>query len=134
MTTTSDARVEVLRALPLFNGINERRLRRAAELMQPWSFHDGELVMLEGYHGEQFLLIVSGNAEVTRHDEHVATLGPGDFLGEIGLIDDADRNATVRAVGRLKTLNLDADQFARLRQSLPEVAAPIDAKARERHQ
>lgn len=132
MATTPDARLELLRELALFQGIADKRLRRAAALMQLWSFHDGELVMLEGYHGEQFLLIVAGQAEITRHGEHVATLGPGDFLGEVALIDHHDRNATVRAVGRLKTLSLDEEQFAQFRQILPEVAVRIEQEARHR--
>lgn len=132
MRDRHDLKVEFLRTSPLFQGVAERALSQAAALMDLRTFKSDELVMLEDYHGEQFLIIVEGSVEVVRDGQHVATLGPGSFLGEAGLIDHRDRNATVRARSKLKVLTMEADGFARLRQKLPQVAARIDDEARRR--
>lgn len=132
MHGSDDPKVEALRAIPLFAGVNDRHLRYVADLMDLRPFRDDEMVMLEHYHGEQFVIIVDGEAEVLRDGEHVATLGAGSFFGEIGLLTGEDRNATVRARTKLKVLTLDRDGFAALRRELPEVAERIDVEARRR--
>lgn len=132
MRARHDPKLEFLRTIPLFRGVPERALAQAAALMDLRSFKSDELVMLEDYHGEQFMIIVDGSAQVTRDGQHVATLEPGSFLGEAGLIAHRDRNATVRATSKLKVLSLEADGFTRLREMLPQVAERIDDEARRR--
>lgn len=132
MRTTPDPTFEMLRRLRLVDGVSDRRLRRVAGLFDPQTFKAGKIVMMERYHGEEFVLIVEGSADVAREGQHVATLGPGSFFGEAGLLTHRDRNATVRAVTPLKVLMLDADAFAVLRRELPEVAERIDEESRRR--
>jgi CRP-like cAMP-binding protein len=132
MRGTHDPKVQLLADSPLFAGVREAGLRKAAALMDLQTFKTDELVMLEDYHGEQFLIIVEGTAEVRRDGELVATLGPGSFFGEAGLLGQRDRNATVRSTAKLRALTVESRGFQELRALLPEVAARIDAEAARR--
>lgn len=131
-TRPDDPIMAALRTMPLFEGVGDRQLRRVADGADLQSFRAGQTLMLEAYHGEQFLVVVEGDVDVERHGDHVATVGPGGFLGEAGLLGGGDRNATVRARTRVKVLTLGADAFADLREQLPEVAARIDREMARR--
>lgn len=132
MTRSDDPVMAALRTVPLFAGVGERQLRHVARGADLQTFRADQTLMLESYHGEQFLIVVEGEVDVARHGEHLASLGPGEFLGETGLLTGGDRNATVRTRTRTKVLTLNADAFAELRQKLPDVAARIDREAARR--
>jgi CRP-like cAMP-binding protein len=113
--------------LELFAGLSTKELERVAELGQRISMRAGETVMLERFHGEQFLVILDGSVDVTRGGEALATLGVGEFVGEMGLLHHADRSATVTASSDVKFLAFDADAFELLMSDHPDIARRVEA-------
>ena len=79
------------------------------------------------------MVIESGQAEVTRDGEHVADLGPGDFLGEIAALERGRRNATVTARSPMTLAVISAQNLRRLADTIPELGDTLRATAAERH-
>jgi CRP/FNR family cyclic AMP-dependent transcriptional regulator len=91
------APVELLQRVPLFSGLGRRELERVANSMKERRFQEGDVVTAEGRGGVGFFVIEEGEAKVSVHDEERAHLGPGDYFGEIALITESDRTATITA-------------------------------------
>ena len=89
--------VEVLARVPLFSGLERRDLERIANTFKQRNYHAGDTIASEGQGGAGFFVIGEGTAKVTVHGEDRATLGPGDYFGEIALIDEGARTASVIA-------------------------------------
>jgi CRP/FNR family transcriptional regulator, cyclic AMP receptor protein len=89
--------VEVLARVPLFSGLERRDLERIANTFKQRNYHAGDTIASEGQGGAGFFVIGEGTARVTVHGEDRATLGPGDYFGEIALIDEGARTASVIA-------------------------------------
>ena len=107
-------RSELLRRVPLFAGCTERELARVDSLVDDVEVEPGEVLVREGGVGRESFIIVSGLSRVTLQGEPVATLGPGDFFGEMALLDRHPRTATVTAVTPMHLLVLDARSFGHL--------------------
>lgn len=103
-----------LRRVPLFAGLTDTALTAIAELAEPIDFVDGEALTTEGADGDAFYLIVEGRVEVTRGDQALSTLGAGDFIGEIALVDGRPRTATATADGPVHGLVIRRDGFLAL--------------------
>jgi len=116
-TTTTDA----IRAVPLFRGMTDRSIEAIVELAQMVAFEPGAPLTSEGERGDSFLVLTTGTATVTQQGRHIRTLGPGDFLGEIALIDGGPRTATVTADTALAAIVIDRDGFGRLMNEFPVV-------------
>jgi CRP-like cAMP-binding protein len=95
------ARVDALRRVPLFAELNDRELSEIATLFKQRRFPAGETVIRHGSGGGSFYVIESGEATVSVHGREVASLGPGDHFGEIALIDQGTRMATITAASDL---------------------------------
>jgi CRP/FNR family cyclic AMP-dependent transcriptional regulator len=95
-------------------------------------FSERAQIIREGDVSRALLAIEEGTAEVTRGGEHIATLGPGDVFGEVGVLDDALRNATVTATSRVKLIILDQLEVQRLREKAPEIYQRIEKLAEDR--
>lgn len=121
--------IGVLRSFPLFDGVEDDHLREFAERAETVTAPEGELLMLERFRGEQFLLVLEGTATVHRGATHIATVGPGDFLGEMGLLQRSDRTATVVARTPMKLLVLGEEGFRDLLRDVPEVGRRIREEA-----
>jgi CRP-like cAMP-binding protein len=106
--------VDHLRAVPLFQGLSDRALASVASLAAERSFADGDALTREGDDGDAFYAVTAGRVAVTRGGRGVAELGPGDFLGEISLIDGHPRTATATATGPVDTLCIRRDAFLAL--------------------
>jgi CRP/FNR family transcriptional regulator, cyclic AMP receptor protein len=91
------APLEVLQRVPLFADLNRKELGQIARLFKERRFAEGETVTREGSGGAAFYLIDAGEATVSLRGEQRATLKPGDYFGEIALIDEGARSATVTA-------------------------------------
>ena len=89
---------ELLRQVALFASISDRDLERVAASFKERQFSAGDTVAAEGAGGVGFFVIADGNASVDVHGEQRGQLGPGDYFGEVALIDDGARTATVTAV------------------------------------
>ena len=117
--------VESLKGVPLFSGVRDKELGRLAKVMRESRFNEGEVITTEGRSGVGFFLIEDGNATVSLRGEIVRTLGPGDHFGEIALIDEGPRSATVTATTDLRCRGLAAWEFRSFVQEHPEVAWPL---------
>ena len=127
MNSTEDIRAEdFLTRAPLFARLEGRQLHRLAELCVPRTYEAGEEIVVEGSTGLGLFVITSGRVEVTRGsgDEKVvfAELGSGDLLGEMSLVDDQPRSATVRTLEPTTCLLITRGSFQSLVDREPEIA------------
>lgn len=106
---------EVLKEVPILSVLNSYELNKLADAMSSESFNPGAVVIREGDKGEQFYIIESGEAEITRDGEgKVQDLGKGGYFGEVALLNDLPRQATVTAKTKLRVVTLDKSGFQRL--------------------
>jgi CRP/FNR family transcriptional regulator len=117
--------VEKLRRVPLFGAVSERDLESVARKMSEREVPAGTEVTTEGESGVGFFVIEEGTAEVEVGGEVVRSLGPGDYFGEVALIDNGPRSATVRATAPLRCRGMTPWAFRPLVQAHPELAWPL---------
>ena len=118
----AEAPVELLQRVPLFEDFDRRDLGRLARSFKERTFEAGSTVAGEGKSAVGFFVIESGEATVSlRGDEH-GKLGPGDYFGEIALIDDGARSATVTADSDLHCFGLTSWEFRPLVESNASIA------------
>jgi len=121
-----DGAAAVLDGLPVLELLSEDARRLVIEAFEPVSYGFGEVILEEGAGADGFYVIVSGSARVLRRGEQgeersLGTLGPGDTFGEIALLEDGDRTATVRSSGAVEALRLDKAVFRAVVQVNPEI-------------
>ena len=121
-----------LKSLPLFESVSDEELERVAPFVSEVSVSEGKHLVDEGDYAYTFMAIEEGTAEVRRGDEAVAQLGPGDFFGEVGLLDTEKRTATVVATSPMRLVTLDRWDMKRLEKSIPSAVERIRAAAAER--
>jgi CRP/FNR family transcriptional regulator, cyclic AMP receptor protein len=114
--------IERLRRLPLFGELDSYDLAIVARWASDVQAHDGDLLIEQGSMPQELFVIESGGAEVFRDGDHIATLGPGDVVGEMALLKLERRWASVRAVGELRAVSLDVDGLAAIGTEMPELA------------
>ena len=114
-----------LKSLPLFEGVSDEDLERIAPFVSEVSVSQGKHLVEEGDYAYEFMAIEEGEAEVRRGDRVLAVLGPGDFFGEMGLIDSERRNATVGAKTGVRLITLDQWDMKRLQKTIPSAAQKI---------
>lgn len=114
-----------LRHLPLFAGCTSQELDEIDRLADRVTIEAGRTVIRQGDLGQEFALIIDGEADVMRDDKVVATLGPGDFFGEVALIESINRTASVVAKTDLTLEVLDRRGFNTLLDELPRLARSI---------
>ena len=121
-----------LKAIPLFEKFSEEELRQIAPFAEETSAEPGNVLVREGDYSYQFVAIEEGNAKVTRDGETVAELGPGDFFGEIGLLEKSLRTATVEATSPMKLVTLTGWDLARVEKAMPEAIEELHRAIEER--
>ena len=104
-------RVALMRGVPFLEPLAEATLERISGLLEPVTVAAGEAVFGQGDAGDRFYLIESGEASVVQDGTEVTRLGEGGYFGEIALVQDIPRTATVRASSDLSLLALDRDEF-----------------------
>jgi CRP/FNR family transcriptional regulator, cyclic AMP receptor protein len=97
--------------VPLFAGLERRDLERVADSFKERNYDAGDTIAEEGSGGAGFFVIAEGNAKVTVQGQERATLGPGDYFGEIALLDEGARTATVKAETPMKTYAMTFWEF-----------------------
>jgi CRP-like cAMP-binding protein len=95
---TQDTKVTALKRSPLFEGLSRKQLAQLARLTDDLDVPPGTVLCRQGQRGQEFFVIVEGEASVTRDGKQVATVRGGDFFGEISLLERVVRTATVTAV------------------------------------
>jgi CRP-like cAMP-binding protein len=113
---------QLLKKVELFSGLDEKEAKKLAPHFKERLFSAGEAMAEEGKHGVGFFVIESGSAKVTVHGEERTTLGPGSYFGEVALIDDGPRTATVTAESDVKAHVLVAWDFRPMVKEDPELA------------
>jgi CRP-like cAMP-binding protein len=121
-----------LKNVPFFSSLSEQDLASVAEETQEISVAAGTVLAREGELGEEFFVIEKGTAEVTRGGALVATLGAGDFFGEIALIREERRTATVTATSPMVLVVMTGSSFRSLDRSIPEVRELVSWALAER--
>ena len=116
----------VLAGMPLFANVPKRHVRKIAALTKEMRFPAGGAIVRLGERGDGFFVVLEGTASVLRASGlHPLTLGPGDYFGEIALIDGAERTATVVAQTEVRCLRLGTTPFLKMLKSEPEIAILI---------
>jgi CRP/FNR family transcriptional regulator, cyclic AMP receptor protein len=121
-----------LRAIPLFAGLGKKERREVAKQGDEVEVERGRHLVREGEFAYEFFAIEEGTAEVRRGDQLLAELGPGDFFGEMGLIGNVTRNASVIAATPLKVMVLTGSAFRHIERELPAVSKQIRRAIEER--
>lgn len=116
------APVEILSRVPLFDELDAEELQEVADAMDPATFGAGETIVGEGSVPDRFFVIVDGRAAVSIAGERRATLGPGDWFGEIALLMGSERTATITAETDLRCYGLAALAFRALVEGNPTMA------------
>ncbi|HEV8251690.1 MAG TPA: cyclic nucleotide-binding domain-containing protein [Gaiellaceae bacterium] len=112
-----------LKKVPLFSGLSDRELKRLARDFKEREYEAGMTPLREErMSGIGFFVITEGEASVSRDGKELARLGPGDHFGELALISDRVRTATVTAEGRLRTAMLASWEFKEIVRENPEIA------------
>ena len=111
---TQDTKVEALKRAPLFEGLSRKELVQLARVTEDVEVPPGKVLCKEGQLGREFFVIVDGEVEVTRDGKRVATRTGGEFFGEIALLEDIPRTATVTAKTPLRFFVLTRKDFRHL--------------------
>ena len=118
----AEAPIELLKQVPLFSDLDDRDLKQVARSMKERTFSAGDTVTEEGKGGIGFFVIADGTANVSIGGKDVRTFGTGDYFGEIGLIADIDRTATITAESELTCYGMTSWDFRPLVESNASIA------------
>jgi CRP-like cAMP-binding protein len=117
--------IDLLAQVPLFAALSRRHLKKLAEHADLVSFRARETIVKTGQPGGTFYVILEGEAKVTRGAKSIGRLEPGDFFGEISLLDGGPRTATVTAETPVRTIRVFKRSFDKVVAEEPTVAAKI---------
>jgi CRP-like cAMP-binding protein len=121
-----------LKRIPVFADLEEDALSNIAALAAEVSVPEGKELVREGDYSYDVLAIEEGTAKVERGGEHIADLGPGDVIGEMGVLERSQRNATVVATSPMLLVTLTSWDIRKLRKSTPDVVDHLRALVEER--
>lgn len=113
------AYLQHLGSVPLFSSCTTRDLQKIAKASDEIAIEAGKVLVEQDAIGHEFFVIVEGTAQVTRNGHDVATMGPGDYFGELALFDGGPRTATVTATTPMRVLVLGQREFAGLLDEVP---------------
>jgi CRP/FNR family cyclic AMP-dependent transcriptional regulator len=125
-------KVDLIRKAPLFAPLSRRELERVATIADEIDLQEGKEMTRQGAPGREFFVILEGTADVQRDGQTINTLASGDFFGEIALISEEPRTATVVATSPVRALVITARSFRRLMDESPEIRGSVDAAMHER--
>ena len=127
-----DDGAERLAKVELFDGFTKAELARVAELVEEVDAEAGAVLVEQGKPGTEAYIVMSGEAVFEVAGEKKGSVGPGEPIGEMSLIDNRPRVGTVRAVTPMKLLVLDATQFRKLLDEMPKANRAVRAKLTDR--
>ena len=120
-----DEKLDLLHRIPLFSGFDRRRLERLGMLADEVDIPADKVLMRQGETGADMMVLVRGEVAVERDGKRINTLGPGDFFGEIALVDGGPRTATVTASEPSTLLVITHRDFHSMMDEFPEVAGQV---------
>ncbi|HEV8683499.1 MAG TPA: cyclic nucleotide-binding domain-containing protein [Actinomycetota bacterium] len=114
-----------LKSIPLFSDLSDRERQQVARWADEVDIKAGKHLVDQGRFAYEFFVIEEGSAEVTHNGDHLTDLGPGDFFGEIGILGDEPRTASVVATSDMTLIVMTDRDFREMTRSMPKVAETI---------
>jgi len=132
MRLHKNAKIELLKRVPLFSRCTKKELEAIAAESDELFLPEGSELTKQGGHGREFMVIAEGSADVKKNNRRINQLASGDFLGEIALLSDAPRTATVTTTSPTRLLVLTDRAFVRVTSSMPSIQASVMKALSER--
>ena len=132
MRLHKDPKVEAIAHVPLFSRCSKSELARIAQLADEVDLPAGKSLTKKGATGREFFVLLEGTADVSRDAVPLASLGPGDFFGEIALVTDVPRTATVTTTSPVLALVITDRAFRELLREQPEIQGKVLEAVAER--
>jgi CRP-like cAMP-binding protein len=120
-----NAKVELIKHAPLFAHCSKKELAEVASIADELDLPEGRQLIREGQRGREFFVLLEGEAEVTQNGKQIATMRGGDFFGEIALISDAPRTATVTTTTPVRVLVVTDRAFRSLLDHVPAIQLKV---------
>jgi CRP-like cAMP-binding protein len=120
-----DQKLELIKDVPLFATCSKKELGQIAHIADEIDFPEGKELTRQGALGREFFVLLDGTVEVTRDGERVDTMVGGDFFGEMSLLSDEPRNATITTATPVRALVVTARDFRNLVEDSPEVGESV---------
>jgi len=127
-----DAKIELLRRIPLFSQCSKRDLAAISSIADEIDLKEGKELTRQGRLGREFFVLIEGSADVRKNNRKIASLKAGDFFGEIALMHQAPRTATVTASSPVRALVIMERDFKRLLAEQPEIQRKVLVALAER--
>jgi CRP-like cAMP-binding protein len=125
MKLRRNAKVELLRDVPLFSGCSQKELGQISALADEIYQPDGTMLIEEGTRAREFFVLIEGTVDIRRRGRRLCTMGKGDFFGEIALVTKTPRSATVKATSRVRLLVITGQAFQRLLSETPAIQGKV---------
>jgi len=125
MRLGKDGKVELIKKVPLFSKLSKKELEEVAHIADELDLPKGKLMAEEGDRGREFFVLLEGEADVTKGDQSINTMREGDFFGEIALVTDKARTATVTATTPMRALVITDRAFRELLRNSPEIQGKV---------
>ena len=122
---SSNAYYRHLRSVPLFADLSRRELEVVGQAATDLELPAGRVLITEGSSGHEMFVVTDGTLDVTADGEHLAEIGPGEFVGEMALLTHCPRNATVTATTDVTVIHLDGRAFSRILEEAPQIAVKM---------
>ena len=119
------AHEEFFARVPIFANCTPEEIAMIAGVAQESYFQPGQIIVTQGTPGQAFYLVLAGRVEILRDDTSLGAFGPGDFFGEMSLLDQAPRSATIRAIDQVTCLMLSSWDFKALLERHPSIAIKL---------
>jgi CRP-like cAMP-binding protein len=122
---SKDSKVAAIARVPLFSRLSKGELARIAQLADEVDLPEGKTLTKEGTRGREFFVLLEGSAEVQRKGQRIATMHGGDFFGEIALVTDVPRTATVTTNSPVRALVITDRDFRNLLHESPAIQGKV---------
>ena len=132
MRLGNNAKVDLLKSVPLFAGCSKKELDALAVIADEIDLREGATLTREGQPGREFFVLIDGDVEVSQGGEEIARLGAGDWFGEIALLTKASRTATVTAGSPVRLLVVTDRAFRQVLETTPSIAVKMLERVGER--
>ena len=132
MRLGSNSKIDLIKGVPLFASASKQELGEIASIADEIDLPEGKVLIKEGDTGREFFVLIEGTAEVTRGGRKVASIGPGDFFGEIALISRTPRNATITTTSPVRALVITDRAFRQLLDHSPQIQIGVLSALAER--
>jgi CRP-like cAMP-binding protein len=120
-----NVKVDLLSKVPLFAGLSKSQLGQLATIADEIDLPEGKILIREGDRGREFFIVLEGEAEVRRKRRKLATRRKGEFFGEISLVSNVPRVATVTAITPVRVLVISGQEVQALLQRVPAIAVRV---------